>query len=97
MSPYEVQRATNRYKRGTVKAAAEEVLREYPGYSKHIRDIRSIDKASKDARDYYIIVNRRKEQMPAEDYAEFKYLADTYMAILRQGMLQESIYYNITE
>ena len=97
MSPYEAQRATNRYQRGAVKAASEEVLRQYPGYSKHIRDIRSIDKVSKDARDYYIIVNRRKEQMPAEDYAEFKYLADTYMALIRQGMLQESLYYNITE
>ena len=97
MSPYEAQRTTNRYKRGLVKSAAEEVLREYPGYSKHIRDIRSIDKASKDAKDYYIIVNRRKEQMPAEDYAEFKYLADTYMALLRRGMLEETLYYNITE
>ena len=58
---------------------------------------RAFDKSAKDAKDFYIIINRMKDEMSSEEFAEFKYLADSYMAMLRQGALQESYYYNLTE
>ena len=97
MSPYDAARVVNRFKTGLRAAAAEEAMRQLPGYSKYIRTIRNIDKSAKDAKDFYIIINRMKDEMSSEEFAEFKYLADSYMAMLRQGALQESYYYNLTE
>ena len=97
MSPYDAARTVNRFKTGLRTAAAEEAMRQLPGYSKYIRTIRNIDKSAKDAKDFYIIINRMKDEMSSEEFAEFKYLADSYMAMLRQGALQESYYYNLTE
>ena len=97
LSPFESERITNRFGRGLVKSAAEEALREMPGYNKYIRDIRMIDKASKNAKDFGAMVDRRKDEMSPEEFLDFKNLTDTYMATLRQGVFVEDEYYNISE
>lgn len=96
-SAYDAQRAATKFKRGAKEAAIELSMREMDGFSTHIRDIRLIFKNASDAKDYFVTVNNRKDAMKAEEFAEFKQLADFYMAGMRSGTLEESMYYNLTE
>ena len=43
------------------------------------------------------MVNNRKNSMDAAEFAEFKSLADLYMAGMRERHLEESMFYNLTE
>ena len=96
-SPYDAEKAASKFKKGAKDAAIEISLRKMDGYSTHIRDIRSIFMNAGDAKDYFSIINKRKNAMPADEFKEFKNLADIYMAGMRSGTLEESMYYNLTE
>lgn len=96
-SPYDAEKAAAKFKTGAKEAAIELSMREMDGYAQHIRDIRVIFKNAGDAKDYFAMVNRRKKSMDAAEFAEFKNLADFYMAGMRSGTLEESMFYNLTE
>ena len=96
-SPYDAEKAASKFKKGAKDAAIEISLRKMDGYSTHIRDIRSIFMNAGDAKDYFSIINKRKNAMSADEFKEFKNLADIYMAGMRSGTLEESMYYNLTE
>lgn len=96
-SPYDAERAASRFKKGAKETAVEISMRQMDGYAQHIRDIRVIFKNAGDAKDYFSMVNNRKNSMDAAEFAEFKNLADFYMAGMRSGTLEESMFYNLTE
>jgi len=96
-SPYDAEKAASKFKKGAKDAAIEISLRKMDGYSTHIRDIRSIFMNAGDAKDYFSIINKRKNAMSADEFKEFKNLSDIYMAGMRSGTLEESMYYNLTE
>jgi len=96
-SPYDAERAASRFKKGAKETVVEISMRQMDGYAQHIRDIRAIFKNAGDAKDYFTMVNNRKNSMDAAEFAEFKNLADFYMAGMRSGTLEESMFYNLTE
>ena len=96
-SPFDAEKAASKFQRGAKAAAVELSMREMDGYAQHIRDIRVIFKNAGDAKDYFAMVNNRKNSMDAAEFAEFKSLADLYMAGMRSGTLEESMFYNLTE
>ena len=96
-SPYDAEKAAAKFKTGAKEAAIELSMRGMDGYAQHIRDIRVIFKNAGDAKDYFAMVNRRKKSMDAAEFAEFKNLADFYMAGMRSGTLEESMFYNLIE
>jgi len=96
-SPYDAEKAASKFQKGAKAAAIELSMRDMDGYAQHIRDIRVIFKNAGDAKDYFAMVNRRKDSMDATEFAEFKNLADFYMAGMRSGTLEESMFYNLTE
>lgn len=96
-SPYDAEKAAMKFQRGATATAVELSMRGMEGYSRHIRDIRTIFKNASDAKDYFTMVNRRKNSMSAAEFAEFKNLSDTYMAGMRSGTLEEFMFYNLTE
>ena len=96
-SPFDAEKAASKFQKGAKAAAVELSMREMDGYAQHIRDIRVIFKNAGDAKDYFAMVNNRKNSMDAAEFAEFKSLADLYMAGMRSGTLEESMFYNLTE
>jgi len=96
-SPYDAEKAASKFQKGAKAAAIELSMRDMDGYAQHIRDIRVIFKNAGDAKDYFAMVNRRKDSMDASEFTEFKNLADFYMAGMRSGTLEESMFYNLTE
>lgn len=96
-SPFDAEKAASKFQKGAKAAAVELSMREMDGYAQHIRDIRIIFKNAGDAKDYFAMVNNRKNSMDAAEFAEFKSLADLYMAGMRSGTLEESMFYNLTE
>lgn len=96
-SPFDAEKAAAKFQKGAKAAAVELSMREMDGYAQHIRDIRVIFKNAGDAKDYFAMVNNRKNSMDAAEFAEFKSLADLYMAGMRSGTLEESMFYNLTE
>ena len=96
-SPFDAEKAASKFQRGAKAAAVELSMRGMDGYAQHIRDIRVIFKNAGDAKDYFAMVNNRKNSMDAAEFAEFKSLADLYMAGMRSGTLEESMFYNLTE
>ena len=96
-SPFDAEKAASKFEKGAKVAAVELSMRGMDGYAQHIRDIRVIFKNAGDAKDYFVMVNNRKNSMDAAEFAEFKNLADFYMAGMRSGTLEESMFYNLTE
>lgn len=96
-SPFDAEKAASKFQKGAKAAAVELSMREMDGYAQHIRDIRVIFKNAGDAKDYFAMVNNRKNSMDAAEFAEFKSMADLYMAGMRSGTLEESMFYNLTE
>lgn len=96
-SPFDAEKAASKFQKGAKASAVELSMRGMEGYAQHIRDIRVIFKNAGDAKDYFAMVNRRKNSMDAAEFAEFKNLSDFYMAGMRSGTLEESMFYNLIE
>jgi len=100
MTEFDALRAVRRFGGSGKPIVAESTLRTVFGvsdYNKHIRVIKQIQRSTTSAKDYAILMNRKKDQLSAAAYEKLQKMTNLYVAILSPGKFSEAEYYNIME
>jgi hypothetical protein len=98
-SVFDKQRAVQSTRTSLKPILAEKHMKEtYPDqYKSFMRETRKLTKQLKNARDYYAYLRGKRQDMEAQEFAEFKLFLDTYFGMVRPSFYVEKQYIESVE
>ena len=98
-SVFDKQRAVQSTRTSLKPILAEKHMKEtYPDqYKSFMRETRKLTKQLKNARDYYAYLRGKRQDMDAQEFAEFKLFLDTYFGMVRPSFYVEKQYIESVE